>query len=105
MAIRVPTPNVSVVDLTANLAKPASVDAINAAFRAAGAGELKGILLAVDEPLVSIDFLSETHSSIVDLPSTMMLGDRFAKVLAWYDNEMGYSARMWDLCKFVASKL
>ncbi|MCC6746463.1 MAG: type I glyceraldehyde-3-phosphate dehydrogenase [Deltaproteobacteria bacterium] len=105
IAIRVPTPNVSLVDLTVNLAKPATRDAINGALRAAAEKEFRGIMLAVDEPLVSIDFLSQTHSSCVDLPSTMVQGDKFAKVFAWYDNEMGYSARLWDMCKLVAQRL
>jgi glyceraldehyde 3-phosphate dehydrogenase len=105
IAIRVPTPNVSLVDLTVNLAKPASKDAINAAMRAAAEGPFRGVMLATDEPLVSIDFLSETHSSCVDLASTMVLGDKVAKVFSWYDNEMGYSARLWDMCKLVAQKL
>ncbi len=105
MAIRVPTPNVSLVDLTANLAKGTSIDAVNEAMRAAANGPLKGVLEAVDEPLVSIDFLSSHFSSSADLGSTMVMDDKFVKVLAWYDNEMGYSARMWDMCKLVAAKL
>jgi glyceraldehyde 3-phosphate dehydrogenase len=104
-AIRVPTPNVSLVDLTVNLAKPTTKDAINAAMRTAAEGPFKGVMLATDEPLVSIDFLSETHSSCVDLPSTMVIGETMAKVFSWYDNEMGYSARLWDMCKFVAQKI
>jgi glyceraldehyde 3-phosphate dehydrogenase len=105
IAIRVPTPNVSLVDLTVNLGKPATKDAINQAFRTAAEGPFKGVMLATDEPLVSIDFLSETHSSCVDLPCTMMSGDKMAKVFSWYDNEMGYSARLWDMCKLVAQRL
>jgi glyceraldehyde 3-phosphate dehydrogenase len=105
MAIRVPTPNVSLVDLTVNLSKSATKESINAAMREAAAGSLKGVLLATDEPLVSIDFLSETHSSCADLDSTMVVGDKTAKVLTWYDNEMGYAARLWDMCKFVAEKI
>ncbi len=105
IAIRVPTPNVSLVDLTVNLAKPATKEAINQAFRTAAEGPFKGVLLATDEPLVSIDFLSETHSSCVDLSCTMMVGNQVAKVFSWYDNEMGYSARLWDMCKLVAQKL
>jgi glyceraldehyde 3-phosphate dehydrogenase len=104
-AIRVPTPNVSLVDLTVNLAKPATKDAINNALRTAAENELKGIMSAVDEPLVSVDFVSETHSSCADLGSTVVLGDKFAKVLSWYDNEMGYAARLWDMCRLVAGKL
>ncbi|MCB9557694.1 MAG: type I glyceraldehyde-3-phosphate dehydrogenase [Deltaproteobacteria bacterium] len=105
-AIRVPTANVSVVDLTARLAKPATKDAINAALRDAANGELKGVLEAVDEPLVSIDFVGSTYSSSADLDSTMVMDNgRSAKVVTWYDNEMGYSSRLWDMTRFVASKL
>jgi len=105
MAIRIPTPNVSLVDLTVNLSKPATKEAINGALKKAAESEFKGVMSAVEEPLVSIDFLSETHSSCVDLGCTMVIGDKSAKVLAWYDNEMGYSARMWDMCRFVGEKL
>ena len=105
MAIRVPTPNVSLVDLTVNLSKSATKEAINNALREAAAGSLKGVLMASDEPLVSVDYLSQTHSSCADLDSTMVIGDTVAKVLAWYDNEMGYSARLWDMCNFVAEKI
>lgn len=105
MAIRVPTSNVSVVDLTVNLKRPATVDAINNALKTAASGPLKGIMAVVSEPLVSVDFLGDHHSSSVDLESTMMIGDRCAKVLAWYDNEMGYSARLWDLCEHIAKSL
>jgi glyceraldehyde 3-phosphate dehydrogenase len=104
-AMRVPTPNVSVVDLVVNLAKPATKDAINAAYREAAKGKMKQILVAVDEPLVSIDFLGEPASASIDLQSTMVMGDKVAKVIAWYDNEMGYSTRLWEMCSFVASKL
>jgi glyceraldehyde 3-phosphate dehydrogenase len=104
MAIRVPTPNVSCVDLTVTLEKKASRDDINAAFKAAAAGPLKGILAASDEPLVSSDYNGDTHSATVDLMSTMVTGD-LAKVVAWYDNERGYSQRLYDLTKFVAAKL
>jgi len=105
MAIRVPTPNVSLVDLTVNLSKTATKDAINGALKAAAEDRFKGVMSAVEEPLVSIDFLSETHSSCADLGCTMMIGDKSAKVLSWYDNEMGYSARLWDMCRFVGQKL
>ncbi len=104
MAIRVPTPNVSLVDLTAKLEKKVTVEEINAAFTKAAAGELKGILDVSDEPLVSIDYNGNTHSSTVDMLSTKVQGD-MVKVLAWYDNESGYAQRMFDLAKFVASKL
>jgi glyceraldehyde 3-phosphate dehydrogenase len=105
MAIRVPTPNVSLVDLTARLSKPASVEAVNDAFRrAANSGPLKGILAVTDEPLVSGDFNGDLHSATVDLKSTSVTGD-LVKVLAWYDNEAGYSQRLFDVAKFVAAKL
>jgi glyceraldehyde 3-phosphate dehydrogenase len=103
-AIRVPTPDVSLVDLTARLEKAADAKTVNDAFRAAAAGPLKGILAVVDEPLVSSDFIGDRHSSIVDAPLTVAIGDQ-VKVQAWYDNEMGYSQRLFDLAKFVAEKL
>ncbi len=104
MAIRVPTPNVSLVDLTARLEKAATAEQVNAAFRAAAAGPLKGILAVSDEPLVSIDYNGDLHSSTVDAALTTVSGD-LVKVLSWYDNEMGYSQRLLDLAKFVAEKL
>src|SRR6188474_1158977 len=94
IAIRVPTVNVSVVDLTVEVNKPASVQAINEAFREAAAGGLRGILDATDEELVSVDFNGNPHSSIVDLPSTALVDGNMVKVLAWYDNEYGYSSRV-----------
>jgi glyceraldehyde 3-phosphate dehydrogenase len=105
IAIRVPTVNVSVVDLTAELNKPASVQAINEAFREAAAGGLRGILDATDEELVSVDFNGNAHSSIVDLPSTALVDGNMVKVLAWYDNEWGYSSRVRDLIKFIGKSL
>jgi glyceraldehyde 3-phosphate dehydrogenase len=105
MAIRVPTPNVSLVDLTATLTRRATVAEVGAALREAAAGELKGILAVEDEPLVSIDFAGNSNSSIVDAPSTLMSGDRLVKVLAWYDNEWGYSCRVADLCQLVAETM
>jgi glyceraldehyde 3-phosphate dehydrogenase len=96
-AIRVPTQNVSVVDLTCELGKATTVEEVNAALKAAAEGELKGILGYSDEPLVSIDFNHCPLSSIVDAPSTKMMGGNFLKVLAWYDNEWGYSKRCVDL--------
>ncbi len=104
MAIRVPTPNVSLVDLTVQLEKPADAKTVNDAFRAAAAGPLKGILQVVDEPLVSIDFNDDRHSASLDAALTTAIGSQ-VKVLAWYDNEMGYSQRLFDLAKFVAEKL
>jgi glyceraldehyde 3-phosphate dehydrogenase len=104
MAMRVPTPNVSVVDLTVRLEKKATADEINDAMRTAAKGPLKGILAVSDEPLVSCDFNGDRHSSILDSALTSVMGD-LAKVLSWYDNEMGYSQRLFDLTKFVAEKL
>ena len=103
MAIRVPTPNVSVVDLVAQLGKPASVEEINNAFKKASENELKGILAYSEEPLVSSDFNGTTVSSTVDGLCTMVTGD-MVKVLAWYDNEFGYSSRMVDLALYMAGK-
>jgi glyceraldehyde 3-phosphate dehydrogenase len=104
MAIRVPTPNVSLVDLTVRLEKKAAASEVNDAFRAAAAGPLKGILAVSDEPLVSCDFNGDRHSSTVDAALTTAVGDT-VKVMAWYDNEMGYSQRLFDLARFVAGKL
>ena len=104
MAIRVPTPNVSLVDLTVKLEKKATAEEVNAAMRAAAAGPLKGILAVSDEPLVSVDYNGDRHSSTVDAALTTALGDQ-VKVMAWYDNEMGYSQRLFDLAAFVAAKL
>ena len=105
IAIRVPTANVSVVDLVAELDQPASVTAVNDAFRAAAAGRLRGVLDTTDEELVSCDFNGNPHSSIVDLPSTALVDGTLIKVLAWYDNEWGYSCRVRDLIRFVARTL
>ena len=104
MAIRVPTPNVSLVDLTARVEKAATAKEVNDAMRAAANGPLKGIMQVVDEPLVSIDYNGDRHSASVDSGLTTCIGD-LVKVLAWYDNEMGYSQRLYDLAKFVAEKL
>src|SRR6266849_4383799 len=105
IAIRVPTINVSVVDLVAELEKPASVQQINDAFREAAAGQLKGILDATDEELVSVDVNGNAHSSIVDLPSTALIDGNLIKVLAWYDNEWGYSSRVRDLIRLIGKTL
>ena len=104
IAIRVPTPNVSVVDLVVEVEKPASKEEINEAFKKAAAGPLKGILEYSEEPLVSIDFKGNPHSSILDAPLTAVHGT-MVKVLAWYDNEWGYSVRVIDLIKKVAASL
>jgi glyceraldehyde 3-phosphate dehydrogenase len=103
MAIRVPTPNTSIVDLTVRLEKPITVEAINDAFIKAANGSLKGVLAASNEPLVSIDYTGNRYSATVDLELTKVMSDT-VKVIAWFDNEAGYSQRMFDLAKFVASK-
>lgn len=103
-AMRVPTPNVSVVDLVAELARPASRDEINNVFKEASEGHLKGIIEYCDLPLVSIDFNGNPHSAIFDATSTMVVGGNMAKVVAWYDNEWGYSQRVLDLVTYMASK-
>ncbi len=103
-AMRVPTPNVSVVDLAVLVEKKTTADEINAAFRAAAGGAMKGILAVEDAPLVSIDFRKNSNSSIVDSAYTKVMGGDFVKVLSWYDNEWGYSCRCVDLVKYLASK-
>ncbi|AFM41835.1 glyceraldehyde-3-phosphate dehydrogenase, type I [Desulfosporosinus acidiphilus SJ4] len=104
LAVRVPTPNVSLVDFVANLSKPTTKEEVNAALRQAANNELKGILEYTDLPLVSHDFNGNPASSIVDGLSTMMMGDRMVKVLSWYDNEWGYSNRVVDLVKLIVAK-
>jgi glyceraldehyde 3-phosphate dehydrogenase len=105
LAMRVPTPDVSIVDLTAELERTATAEQVNDAFRRAADGALKGILAASDEPLVSVDFTGNPHSSIVDLPSTFVLDERMVKVMAWYDNEWGYSVRCVDMVAYMAERL
>ncbi|HEX5158997.1 MAG TPA: type I glyceraldehyde-3-phosphate dehydrogenase [Ktedonobacterales bacterium] len=104
-SLRVPTATVSVVDFVALINKPATVDAVNDAFKQAAAGKMNGILDYTDEPLVSSDFRGDAHSSIIDGLSTMVLGDNMVKVIAWYDNEWGYSSRVADLTNFVGERL
>jgi len=103
MAIRVPTPNVSLVDLVVEVEQETSIDAVNAALKEASEGELKGILGYTEEPLVSVDFNGNQLSSIVDALSTTVMEGRMVKILSWYDNEMGYSSRMVDLARFISS--
>jgi glyceraldehyde 3-phosphate dehydrogenase len=105
MAVRVPTPNVSLVDLTCELDKAATEDAVNAAMKEAAAGSLKGILRYCDEPLVSIDFNDTEHSSIFDATLTRVMDKTFCKVLSWYDNEWGFSNRMRDVALLVGKHL
>jgi glyceraldehyde 3-phosphate dehydrogenase len=101
MAIRVPTPDVSLVDLTVEVERETTAEAINDAFRQAAAGRLDGILAISDEPLVSIDYVSTTESATVDAPLTAVLDGTLVKVLAWYDNEMGYATRLIDLADYL----
>jgi glyceraldehyde 3-phosphate dehydrogenase len=105
IAIRVPTPNVSVVDLTATVERDCDEKAVNAAMKRAAEGELSGILAYSDEPLVSTDFNGNPYSSIFDAPLTKVLDKRLVKIFSWYDNEWGYSNRLADVTAFVASKL
>ena len=104
-AIRVPTPNVSVVDLTVNTNKVASVDVINAAFKKAANGPLKGVLQVVEEKTVSIDFNHDPHSSSVVLEETVVMGEKLVRILSWYDNEWGFSNRMLDTAAAMAKFL
>jgi len=107
-ALRVPTSTVSVIDLTVELDKSITTDELRQAFRDAANGRMKGILAAIEEPLVSIDFKGDPHSSLIDLPLTMVLGKgsgNFAKIVAWYDNEWGYAVRTADLAAMMAKTL
>ncbi len=105
MAVRVPTANVSVVDLVAELGKPVSADAVNDAMRTAAEGPLKGVLQYCEEELVSVDFNGNPHSSIFDAALTKVMDDNFVKVLSWYDNEWGFSNRMRDMALFIGNQL
>lgn len=107
-ALRVPTPTVSIIDLTVELETPVTTEELRDAYREAANGPLRGIMMATEEPLVSVDYKGDPHSSIIDLPLTMVLGkgaDTFAKVVTWYDNEWGYSVRMADLAAMIAKTL
>ncbi len=104
IAIRVPTPVVSLVDLTVELGKPATAEQINNAFKQASQGKLKGILKYTEEPLVSSDYRGEEHSAVVDGLLTMVMDNNLAKVIAWYDNEWGYSTRVVDVLSYIASR-
>jgi len=103
-ALRVPTPTVSVVDFVAETEKPTTLDELKAAFKAAAEGPMKGILGYTDEPLVSMDFKGDERSSIIDGPSTMVIGGTMVKVVAWYDNEWAYSVRVCDVAKLMVDK-
>jgi glyceraldehyde 3-phosphate dehydrogenase len=104
-AMRVPTATVSVIDFVAITSRPVTADEVNGALKAAAEGPMKGLLGYSTEELVSMDFRGDERSSIIDAPSTMVSGDRLVKVIAWYDNEWGYSCRVADLAKFIAERL
>jgi len=104
LAMRVPTPTVSVVDLVVELEKPATTEELNAAFKEAAEGDLKGILAYSEEPLVSMDYRQDPNSSIIDALSTMVMDGNLAKIVSWYDNEWGYSVRVTDLVSYIISK-
>jgi glyceraldehyde 3-phosphate dehydrogenase len=104
IAIRVPTPNVSLVDLVAAVKKETTVEEVNAALKAAAKGKLRDIIEYTEEPLVSVDFMANPHSAIVDALSTKVMEKNLVKVMAWYDNEWGYSCRLVDLVKFIMKK-
>src|SRR5207302_9064477 len=104
ISLRVPTPDVSIVDLTAEVERATSVDAVNAAFRQAAAASLKGILEVSDEPLVSVDYIGSPYSSVVDSMSTAVIDGTLVHVSSWYDNEMGYSARCVDLLAYIGRR-
>jgi len=101
LAIRVPTPNVSVVDFVCSIGKEASKDDVIGALKSAAAGKMKGILDVCDTELVSVDFLGNSFSSIVDVPASSVIDKRLVKIISWYDNEWGYSFRVCDLIKFI----
>ncbi|MGD0779311.1 MAG: type I glyceraldehyde-3-phosphate dehydrogenase [Dehalococcoidales bacterium] len=103
-SMRVPTPTVSVIDFVCNTQKDVTVEQVNEAFKKAAAGQYKGIIEYCEEKLVSMDFKGNPHSSIIDAPSTMVIGGNMVKILAWYDNEWGYSCRLGDLVVYIASK-
>ncbi len=104
LAFRVPTPTVSVIDFVCNVEKEVTAEQVNAALKKASVGSLKGILDFCEEELVSMDFKGNTNSSIIDGPSTMVIGGNMVKILAWYDNEWGYSCRLGDLVLYIAGK-
>jgi glyceraldehyde 3-phosphate dehydrogenase len=103
-SLRVPTPTVSIIDFVCEVQQEVDKDRVNEAFRNAAAGPLKGILEFCEAKLVSMDFKGNPHSSIIDGPGTMVIGGNMVKILAWYDNEWGYSTRLGDLCIYMAEK-
>jgi glyceraldehyde 3-phosphate dehydrogenase len=104
ISLRVPTPNVSIIDLAAVVDRKTSAEEVNAAFREAASNSLKGLLQYMEEPLVSVDYRGNPHSAVLDAPYTAVMDGDFVKTLAWYDNEWGYSSRCVDLLKFIAQK-
>jgi glyceraldehyde 3-phosphate dehydrogenase len=104
-SLRVPTPTVSIIDFVAVTSRPVTAESANAALREAAEGRMKGLLGYTEEPLVSMDFKGDERSSIIDAASTMVTGDNLLKVIAWYDNEWGYSCRVADLAKYMADRL
>ena len=104
MAVRVPTPDVSLIDLVAQFDQKVTVDSVNDALREAAAGDMAGVLAVTDDPVVSSDLMGNPHSSVVDSASTMAVGDNMVKIISWYDNEWGFSNRMVDLAKYVAGQ-
>jgi glyceraldehyde 3-phosphate dehydrogenase len=104
VSLRVPTPDVSIVDLTAEVKKPTTIDEVNTAFKRAAQGDLKGVLDVSDEPLVSVDYIGNLFSSVVDAKSTNVIDGTLVHVSSWYDNEMGYSARCVDLLAYIGSR-
>ncbi len=105
MAIRVPTPDVSLIDLVTEVERETTAEEVNEAFREAASGRMQGVLAVSEEPLVSVDYTSDSHSSVVDALSTSVMQGRMVKVLSWYDNEWGYSSRVVDLVSFVGARL
>jgi glyceraldehyde 3-phosphate dehydrogenase len=104
MSLRVPTPNVSIVDLVAEVARNTTKEEVNAAMKKAADGPMRGILQYSDEPLVSVDFRKNPHSSILDAPYTSVIEGNMVKLLSWYDNEWAYSSRVVDLIKYIAEQ-
>jgi glyceraldehyde 3-phosphate dehydrogenase len=104
ISLRVPTPNVSIVDFVAEVGKNTSKEEVNAAMKKAADGPLRGILQYSEEPLVSVDFRGNSHSSILDAPYTSVIEGNMVKLLSWYDNEWGYSCRVVDLIKYIAEQ-
>ena len=104
MSLRVPTPNVSIVDLVAEVEKNTTKEEVNSAMKKAADGPMRGILQYSDEPLVSVDFRKNSHSSILDAPFTSVIGGNMVKLLSWYDNEWGYSSRVVDLIKYIVEQ-